>query len=103
MFLALCYHSGDIKESGWEAVLKPFLMELQVLEQHGIFLHTPDGTKCYKVLMSVITGDDLFLNGILGFVDSFTAAYCCRHCHVHQSNFQNSVFGEVQDLSLIHI
>jgi len=32
MFLALFYHSGDVKEFGWAAVLKPLLMELQMLE-----------------------------------------------------------------------
>jgi len=98
MFLALCYHSGDVKEFGWAAVLRPLLIELQLLEQRGIFLDMPDGKKCYRVIVSVITGDNLFLNGILGFVESFTASYPCRHCHIHRSQFQDMMVEEETSL-----
>jgi len=98
MFLALCYHTGDVKEFGWEAVLRPLLMELQVLEQRGIYLDIPDGKRCYKVFVSVITGDNLFLNGILGFVESFTASYPCRHCHIHRNKFQDVKIEEETSL-----
>jgi len=97
-FLALCHHSGNVKEFGWEAVLKPLPIELHLLEQCGTFLDIPDGKKWYKVLPSVITCDNLFLNGILVFVESFAASYRCRHCHVHRSNFQDVKIEEQSTL-----
>ena len=87
MFLALCYHSGDVKEFGWDNVLRPMIIDLQWLENHGIDLEMPEGKKHYQVMLSVVTGDNLFLNSILGFVESFVASYPCRHCHLHRSSF----------------
>lgn len=96
MFLSLCYHTGDVKEFGWEAILKPLVIELQRLGSDGFYLTSKDGTKKnWKVAISVVTGDNLFLNSILGFVESFSAAHPCRHCLVPRAEFQ-STFAEVE-------
>ena len=91
MFLALCYHSGDVKEFGWNAVLRPLINDLQKLESNGIDLQMGQQKKHFKVTVSVVTGDNLFLNGVLGFVESFTATYPCRHCHLKRSEFPEAV------------
>ena len=98
MFLALCHHTGEVKEFGWEAVLRSLLVELQILEQRGIYLDMHDGKKCYKVFVSAITDDDLFSNGILGFVVSFTTSYSCQHCQIHQNKSQDVKIEEETSL-----
>jgi hypothetical protein len=98
MFLCLCYHAGDIKEFGWEAILRPLILELQRLGSIGIRLTGKDGAaQTWKVTISAVTGDNLFLNGILGFVESFSAAHPCRHCLVPKAEFQ-STFKEDEDM-----
>ena len=43
----------------------------------------------YKVVLSCVTGDNLFLNGLLGFVEPFSADHPCRHCTDHKHDFIN--------------
>lgn len=90
MFLALCYHSNDVKEYGWERVLRPLINELLNLETKGIKLDINGQIITYKVAISVVTGDNLFLNSILGFVESFMATYSCRHCVIPRYEYQLS-------------
>jgi hypothetical protein len=88
IFLALCYHSDDIKNFGWSAVFKPLVDELKSLESNGIDLEINGALENYKVVISCITGDNLFLNGVLGFVESFTATHPCRHCTSSRADFK---------------
>jgi len=44
----------------------------------------------YSCLVQV-TGDNLGLNGILGFVESFTASYPCRLCKVRRDEFSQQL------------
>lgn len=46
--------------------------------------------------ISCITGDNLFLNGVLGFVESFTANFPCSHCTINCSVFSET-FNESDD------
>ena len=76
-----------MKTYGWEAVLKPLINELKILETRGINL-TIDGIETnFKVILSFVTGDNLFLNSILGFVESFSAHHPCRQCLVSKDKF----------------
>lgn len=87
IFLALCYHSEDVKNFGWQKVFDPLVKELGELETNGIELEV-NGVSCnYKVILSGVTGDNLFLNGLLGFVESFSASHPCRHCTDHKNDF----------------
>ena len=90
IFLALCYYTDDCKTCGWENVLKPLINELQLLAAEGLSLSTADGIICVRVVISCVTGDNLFLNGILGFVESFSARYPCRHCVVPRCKFSET-------------
>ena len=75
IYLLLCYHTEDIKVFGWEAILEPLVNELLELETKGIDLTVDGNVINYNVGISCVTGDDLFLNSILGFVESFSAHY----------------------------
>ena len=89
MFLTLCYHTEDVKAFGWDAVLQPLISELKELEQ-GIPLYISDQLLHVKVIVGSITGDNIFLNSILGFMESFTANFPCRHCTIHRNDFQTA-------------
>lgn len=84
--MALCYHTDDIKNFGWARVFGPLVTELKGLETDGINLKINGATCNFKVVLSCVTGDNLFLNGFLGFVESFSANHPCRHCTDHKSN-----------------
>jgi hypothetical protein len=102
IFLTLCYHTEDVKNFSWTAVLKPLVQELKVLESEGIDIMVNGSLVNNKVLISCITGDNLFLHRLLGFVESFTASYPCRHCTIRRTDFQHrtvEVFDEVRTVS----
>jgi len=86
--LALCYYAEDVKDFGWQKVLAPLLRDLKHLEEHGLDLHFDNAVTNFRVCVSVLTGDNLFLNSILGFVESFSANFPCRHCTVSKADFQ---------------
>ena len=64
------------------------------LEMKGFQL---DGVQ-YQIFVCLVerTGDNLGLNGILGFVESFTASYSCRQCKVKRKDFSMQLF-EITD------
>lgn len=87
MFLALCYHTDDVEQFPWSAVYEPLVKELLALESIGIDLEINGQIKNVKVVLGPVTGDNLFLNGLLGCVESFSANHPCRHCVVKSCNF----------------
>lgn len=54
-------------------VLRPLVNELKYLQLPGIELQINIQLLNYKAVIIALTGDNLFLNGILGYVESFTA------------------------------
>lgn len=72
------FHSEDGKKYGMDKILGPLIDDVKVLEQKGMkvsFSEEPIfGT------IAQITGDNLGLNGILGYVESFSAKHYCRLC-----------------------
>ncbi len=86
--LCVAYYTEDVKSFGWESVLKPLVDELTDLERTGILLEIKGGRKNVKVLLDMVTSDNLFLNSIFGFVESFSANFPCRSCATHRKNFE---------------
>ena len=70
--------------------------ELQALEKCGVDVMIGGELKNVKIVVGGVTGDNLFLNGLLGYVESFTANFPCRHCLVHRSLF-SEVWEEIPD------
>ena len=66
------------------------------LENKGFTRTIPDGQQ-YQVyvIMVQLTGDNLGLNGMLGFVESFTANYPCRLCKVARACFDEAFVEQV--------
>lgn len=85
------FHAQDIKRYGFNSILEPFINDVKVLETEGLnipmFKHVIYGT------IVQVTGDNLGLHSLFGFVESFAARYCCRFCLLEKASFQ-TVFCE---------
>lgn len=85
------FHSQDAKKYGIDKILAPFIDDVKVLEQSGMdvsFTEQP----LYGTIAQ-ITGDNLGLNSVLGYVESFSANCYCRMCLTDKVSAQ-TVFSE---------
>lgn len=80
IFEVLIFNADDRKTYGNKKIFQPLIEELKYLEKVGIFINTPQGeTKVYFPTVLII-GDNLGVNGMCGFVESFSATHMCRFC-----------------------
>lgn len=75
------FHTIDRKRFGNRAAFQYFLADLQELYDNGIEIY--DGKKLHKVyfIPTLITGDNLGINSILGYTSSFSKSNFCRVCY----------------------
>nr|XP_047138936.1 uncharacterized protein LOC124814889 [Hydra vulgaris] len=93
---AVIYSSDRIKYSNKNA-FSIYIEKMTELETKGFTIKIDcNKFKIYVVLAQII-GDNLGLNGILGYVESFTATYPCRICKMKHKDF-DSVFVESVEL-----
>lgn len=84
------FHAQDIKTYGFDSILEPIIQELKVLETDGI--EVPMFKSAVNGSIVQVTGDNLRIHGLFGFVESFSARNCCRFCII-KNEFQ-IVFSE---------
>lgn len=60
--------------------------EIKILERDGITVPLYDEPVHGTIVQ--VTGDNLGLHCLFGFVESFSARYCCRFCLVEKEDFQ---------------
>lgn len=89
--LCALFYAQDIKKYGFSAILEPLVSDLKVLETDGI--EVPLFSDRLRGSVVQITGDNLGLHCLFGFVESFSAHYCCRFCLTERKDFQ-SIFDE---------
>ncbi|XP_026018914.1 uncharacterized protein LOC113019411 [Astatotilapia calliptera] len=89
--LVALFHSEDLKKYGFDPILKPLVDDLKILETEG--MQVPFSATPVRGSLFQITGDNLALHSIFGFVESFSANYCCRFCLTDKTELQ-SVFSE---------
>lgn len=91
IFLVMLFKSHERKHFG-NNVFRKVIEELNFLREVGIDVHaTPTETVRVKFSVGCILGDNLGLNQICGFVESFSAKHCCRVC---SCNYQNAPLRE---------
>ena len=75
------FHTKDRKEYGYKLFFKRCIEELRKLQETGIEVLSKG--KQYKVyfITSLVLGDNLGVNGLLGFTESFASTNCCRMCY----------------------
>lgn len=81
IFLVQLFYTSDRAKHGNQKIFESLIEDLIFLEQEGICVNRSDGTqeKVYFTLL-LILGDNLGLNSILGFTESFNSDYFCRVC-----------------------
>jgi len=82
--VALCY-SSDVKTYGFGAILRRFVGEMKRLEDEGFEFM---GKRVFVSLVQVAC-DNLALNGLLGFVESFSTDFFCTMCYATQDDLQS--------------
>lgn len=84
------FHSDDRKTYGNKAIFHYVVSELQFLETSGIEICiSKKNVKLYFVL-ALVVGDNLGLNSLLGYVECFSANYCCRFCMSSKHDTEHS-------------
>jgi len=93
----LIYSCDRLKLSNKE-VFDAYLSEMKNLETTGFEVAVDGVTYQLYVVLVQVTGDNLGLNSILGYVESFTVAYPCRLCKANHQSFNARV---TEDRSLM--
>jgi hypothetical protein len=97
LFLTLMFYSQDRAVFGNVSVFRPLVEEIKFLQNCGITI-VVSGAQCViKFQMVQILGDNLGLNSLLGYTESFSANHYCRMCRVHKQNV-SQLFIEDQSL-----
>ena len=84
--LVTLFHAQDIKTYGFSKILDPIVQDIKELETKGIRVPLYE-ENVYGTIVQV-TGDNLGLHSLFGFVESFNARYCCRFCLAEKEDFQ---------------
>ena len=84
--IVAAFNSIDRTKYGFDRILAPLVSDLQQLEQ-GVDLVLRDGTVVHRRgTVIYIAGDNLGLNQLCGFVESFSALHFCRLCTVSRQD-----------------
>lgn len=91
VFLAQLIHNSDYKEFGAERCFAEIKDELNYLTQFGITISiNGESHHIYFVLIGVL-GDNLAVNSLFGFNESFISEYYCRFCKMPKVEAQKVV------------
>ncbi|XP_047140689.1 uncharacterized protein LOC124815889 isoform X1 [Hydra vulgaris] len=86
--VALCY-SHDIKVYGFDAILEKFSFEMNKLSEIGISGEFPIiGRNVVYASLAQVACDNLALNSIFGFIESFSGSHFCTLCYATSNDIQ---------------
>lgn len=91
IFLTMLFHSSDLKTFGAKILFAKLIEELKQLEKVGIDIMVENKIHNVKFKLTLIQGDNLGINTILGFVQGFRANYFCRLCKMPSNISRNQV------------
>lgn len=90
LFCTLIY-TNDKKESNNGDVFRVLIDEINFLRETGIIITIDGVARQIKFQLMLILGDNLGLNSILGFVESFSANHPCRICKMSRNELLRTV------------
>ncbi|XP_067206995.1 uncharacterized protein [Linepithema humile] len=90
IFLTLLFRDTDRKTFGNKATFKPLLEELHDLERNGLLINNV--TVYFSCIL--VTGDNLGIHQICGFVTSFSANRICRLCKIEKKQYQSQTMED---------
>lgn len=79
IFFAAFISSTNLKENGNERSFYQLVEQLKPLE-NGVEILTGNETRKFHFVLGSVIGDNLAVNSVLGFVQSFNAKKYCRVC-----------------------
>ncbi|XP_047998826.1 uncharacterized protein LOC125236159 isoform X1 [Leguminivora glycinivorella] len=91
IFLALLFYSNQRVNFGNKAVFQPLLDELNFLENCGIDILSNNEKLKVKFYLIALSGDNLGLNSIMGYMESFSASNYCRICTMNKQECQTAI------------
>lgn len=93
-FLLAVYKSLDAKTYGLDTVLRPIVEEIRCLERDGITVDTPSFQGVVKFTVVQVVGDNLGLNALLGYTESFSGNYVCRFCRADKEILRSQTVAD---------
>lgn len=78
IFMAAIFYSSDRVQFKNSRLFNKIINEINVLQEEGLVIETENGPERIYFALGLILGDNLGLNSVLGFVESFNANYYCR-------------------------
>lgn len=91
IFLTQLIFTSDRTTFGNEAVFKNIIEELKLLEGQGISINICGEEKTIYFVLLLMIGDNLGLNSVMGFTESFNAEHFCRICLAPKSTTQREI------------
>jgi len=92
--LALCY-SHDLSVHGFQCVLDAFVSEIKELSSNGFTGEFPIlGDTTVYVSLCQVTCDNLALNKMFGFIESFSGSFFCTACYATSEQIQVDYYEE---------
>lgn len=89
IFFSTLYHSKDIKEVTNKKIFSHLIQELNELSSRGLTIKADGKTRIIYFQLGLVIGDNLGLNRILGFVQSFSSGSPCRICRATISEIRH--------------
>ena len=85
---------NDKKKICKKTVFDDLVTELKNLQKDGISVDTPNGPVNVKFQLALVLGDNLGLNELCGFVDSFNSNVYCRICTATSNECSNLCYED---------
>lgn len=82
------FNSSDVKFIGNDICLYKIVEKINEIERNGILIETASGSHTVYFVLGLILGDNLGLNKLLGFSQSFSALCFCRFCNANKYETQ---------------
>ena len=95
--IAMC-NTLDMKNGGLDIIAEKIVTECNRLSTVGMVIDTDDGPITVFAKVAQFTGDNLGLNQIFGFIESFSADYCCLLCYATREDMRT--FQKESDFQL---
>lgn len=94
IFLLALFHSSDRVEFGNRIIFQKVIDQLNYIQNTGVLVKTKEFEGVIKFSVVCITGDNLGLNGVLGFVESFVANHPCRICNANKDQIKTYCYED---------
>lgn len=102
IFLIQLHNSNSRKLFGNKNVFKELLTDLKLLESDGILIKNGNISERVYFVLLLIIGDNLGLNQILGFQESFNSNFFCRFCRLPKSETATQIYDEANMLRTVN-